>query len=485
MNDIKKFRGQSVMNMRIEADSIGTLAVPKEAYYGVQSLRAKENFSITDTQLHPEMIRNLAKIKKVAAVINAQSGILTAVKRDAIVQACDEIVAGSLYDSFIVDAIQGGAGTSANMNANEVIANRAIEILGGSKGDYCIVHPNDDVNLCQSTNDVFPTAGKMTVLTILPNLIAELKRLEEALGEKGEEFSEVIKMGRTQLQDAVPTTLGRSFHAYQSFVKRDIRYLESAAEEMKIINLGGTAIGNAINATPDYLEQIADRLSEELNISFTQAEDLFDATQNVDGFVRVSAAIKTAAVNLSKMSNDLRLLSSGPRAGIGEISLPAKQNGSSIMPGKVNPVIPEVVSQVAFRVIGNDVTITMAAESGQLELNAFEPIIFHALFESIDSLAHAVQTLTANCIAGIQANEMLCYRQVEESAGLATALCPYIGYQKASVIAKESLKTGKSVRELVLEKGLFTVEETDSILNLKRIAGIPAQAEIVARKAVS
>ncbi|WP_218149869.1 aspartate ammonia-lyase [Trichococcus palustris] len=471
--------------MRIEADSIGTLAVPKEAYYGVQSLRAKENFSITDTQLHPEMIRNLAKIKKVAAVINAQSGILTAVKRDAIVQACDEIVAGSLYDSFIVDAIQGGAGTSANMNANEVIANRAIEILGGSKGDYRIVHPNDDVNLCQSTNDVFPTAGKMTVLTILPNLIAELKRLEEALGKKGEEFSEVIKMGRTQLQDAVPTTLGRSFHAYQSFVKRDIRYLESAAEEMKVINLGGTAIGNAINATPAYLEGITDRLSEELNISFTQAEDLFDATQNVDGFVRVSAAIKTAAVNLSKMSNDLRLLSSGPRAGIGEISLPAKQNGSSIMPGKVNPVIPEVVSQVAFRVIGNDVTITMAAESGQLELNAFEPIIFHALFESIDSLAHAVQTLTVNCIAGIQANEMLCYRQVEESAGLATALCPYIGYQKASVIAKESLKTGKSVRELVLEKRLFTVEETDSILDLKRIAGIPAQAEIVARKAVS
>ena len=473
------------MNMRIEADSIGTLAVPKEAYYGVQSLRAKENFSITDTQLHPAMIRNLAKIKKVAAVINAQSGILTVEKRDAIVQACDEIVAGSLHDSFIVDAIQGGAGTSANMNANEVIANRAIEILGGSKGDYRVVHPNDDVNLCQSTNDVFPTAGKMTVLTILPNLIAELERLEEALGEKGEEFYEVIKMGRTQLQDAVPTTLGRSFHAYQSFVKRDIRYLESAAEEMKIINLGGTAIGNAINATPAYLEQIAERLSEELNISFTQAEDLFDATQNVDGFVRVSAAIKTAAVNLSKMSNDLRLLSSGPRAGIGEINLPAKQNGSSIMPGKVNPVIPEVVSQVAFRVIGNDVTITMAAESGQLELNAFEPIIFHALFESIDSLAHAVQTLTVNCIAGIQANEMLCYRQVEESAGLATALCPHIGYQKASVIAKESLKTGKSVRELVLEKGLFTVEETDTILDLKRIAGIPAKAEIVARKAVS
>lgn len=462
------------MNMRIEADSIGTLAVPTEAYYGVQSSRAKENFSITGTKMHPELISNLARIKKAAAVVNAQSGNLAVGKKDAIVQACDEIVAGYFHEAFIVDAIQGGAGTSANMNANEVIANRAIEILGGRKGDYRIVHPNDDVNLCQSTNDVFPTAGKMTVLQLLPELIAELEKLERALAVKAEEFAGVIKMGRTQMQDAVPTTLGRTFQAYQSFVKRDIRHLLSAAEEMKSLNLGGTAIGNAINATPEYLENITAFVSEEVGITFMQADDLFDATQNVDGFVRVSAAIKTAAVNLSKMSNDLRLLSSGPRAGIGEINLPAKQNGSSIMPGKVNPVIPEVVSQVAFRVIGNDLTITMAAESGQLELNAFEPIIFHSLFESIDCLAHAVATLTVNCIQGIQANEMVCYKQVEESAGIATALCPTIGYQKASAIAKESLKTGKTVRELVLEKGLLTIAETDSILDLKRMAGIPA-----------
>ena len=472
------------MNMRIEADSIGTLAVPTEAYYGVQSSRAKENFSITGTKLHPELISNLARIKKAAAVVNAQSGNLTAVKKDAIVQACDEIVAGYFHEAFIVDAIQGGAGTSANMNANEVIANRAIEILGGRKGDYRIVHPNDDVNLCQSTNDVFPTAGKMTVLQLLPELIDELEKLESALGEKAKEFAGVIKMGRTQMQDAVPTTLGRTFQAYRSFVKRDVRHLLSAAEEMKSLNLGGTAIGNAINATPEYVENITAFVSEEAGITFMQAEDLFDATQNVDGFVRVSAAIKTAAVNLSKMSNDLRLLSSGPRAGIGEINLPAKQNGSSIMPGKVNPVIPEVVSQVAFRVIGNDLTITMAAESGQLELNAFEPIIFHSLFESIDCLAHAVATLTVNCIQGIQANELACYKQVEESAGIATALCPVIGYQKASAIAKESLKTGRTVRELVLEKGLFSVEEADSILDLKRMAGIPAELVSLASKAV-
>lgn len=472
------------MNMRIEADSIGTLAVPTEAYYGVQSLRAKENFAITGTNLHRALIRNLARIKKAAAIVNAQSGNLAVSKKDAIVQACNEIVAGRLHEAFIVDAIQGGAGTSANMNANEVIANRAIEILGGRKGDYRIIHPNDDVNLCQSTNDVFPTAGKMTVLQLLPELIAELEKLERALADKAEAFAGVIKMGRTQMQDAVPTTLGRTFQAYRSFVKRDIRHLLSAEEEMKSLNLGGTAIGNAINATPDYLENITAALSEEAGISFMQAEDLFDATQNVDGFVRVSAAIKTAAVNLSKMSNDLRLLSSGPRAGIGEINLPAKQNGSSIMPGKVNPVIPEVVSQVAFRVIGNDLSITMAAESGQLELNAFEPIIFHALFESIDCLTHAVATLTVNCIQGIQANALVCYKQVEESAGIATALCPAIGYQQASAIAKESLKTGKTVRELVLEKGLFSVEETESILDLKRMAGIPAELVRRAGKAI-
>jgi len=472
------------MNMRIEADSIGTLAVPTEAYYGVQSLRAKENFAITGTNLHRALIRNLARIKKAAAIVNAQSGNLAVSKKDAIVQACNEIVAGRLHEAFIVDAIQGGAGTSANMNANEVIANRAIEILGGRKGDYRIVHPNDDVNLCQSTNDVFPTAGKMTVLQLLPELLAELEKLERALGAKSEEFAGVIKMGRTQMQDAVPTNLGRTFRAYRSFVKRDIRHLLNAAEEMKSLNLGGTAIGNAINATPEYVANITAALSEETGVPFMQAEDLYDATQNVDGFVRVSASIKTAAVNLSKMSNDLRLLSSGPRAGIGEINLPAKQNGSSIMPGKVNPVIPEVVSQVAFRVIGNDLAITMAAESGQLELNAFEPVIFHSLFESIDCLAHAVATLTANCIEGIQANEMVCNKQVEESAGIATALCPAIGYQQASAIAKESLKTGKTVRELVLEKGILSVEEADSILDLKRLAGVPSELPLLTGKAV-
>ena len=372
---------------RTEEDSIGAKAVPGSVYYGVQSLRAAENFRITGLSMHPEIINSLAYIKKACAVTNCEVGILDRKIADAIAKACDEILEGKMHKDFIVDPIQGGAGTSINMNANEVIANRAIEILGGKKGDYSIVNPNDHVNCGQSTNDVIPTAGKMTSLRLLKNLKEELLRLHKALVAKAEEFDHVIKMGRTQMQDAVPIRLGQEFRAYSVAIMRDIRRMDKAMEEMCTLNMGGTAVGTGINADAAYLRRIVPNLAELSGMELVQAFDLIDATQNLDSFVAVSGAIKACAVTLSKIANDLRLMSSGPRAGFAEINLPARQNGSSIMPGKVNPVIPEVVNQVAFNIIGNDVTITMAAEAGQLELNAFEPIIFYCMFQSIDTLA--------------------------------------------------------------------------------------------------
>lgn len=387
----------------------------------------------------------------------------------AIIQACDEILDGNLRDQFIVDAIQGGAGTSANMNANEVIANRAIEILGGTKGDYSIVHPNDHVNMSQSTNDVIPTAGKITVLKLLPQTIKELEKLEKAMKEKEAEFDDILKMGRTQLQDAVPMRLGQSFGAFAHVLKRDIKRLKNVMDEMKVLNIGATAIGTAINVDPYYLANISYELSKVAGISLKQADDLIDATQNLDGFVSVSGVLKTCAVDISKISNDLRLMSSGPRTGLSEINLPARQNGSSIMPGKINPVIPEVVSQVADLIIGHDYTITMAAEAGQLELNAFEPVLFHHLFESIDTLKEAAATLTKHCITGITANKGQCEEYIEKSVGISTALCPYIGYAKSAEIAKKSLKTGISVKELVLEEGLLKEEELKEILKPEKM----------------
>lgn len=387
----------------------------------------------------------------------------------AIIQACDEILDGNLRDQFIVDAIQGGAGTSANMNANEVIANRAIEILGGTKGDYSIVHPNDHVNMSQSTNDVIPTAGKITVLKLLPQTIKELEKLEKAMEEKEAEFDDILKMGRTQLQDAVPMRLGQSFGAFAHVLKRDIKRLKNVMDEMKVLNIGATAIGTAINVAPYYLANISYELSKVAGISLKQADDLIDATQNLDGFVSVSGVLKTCAVDISKISNDLRLMSSGPRTGLSEINLPARQNGSSIMPGKINPVIPEVVSQVAYLIIGHDYTITMAAEAGQLELNAFEPVLFHHLFESIDTLKEAAATLTKHCITGITANKGQCEEYIEKSVGISTALCPYIGYAKSDEIAKKSLKTGISVKELVLEEGLLKEEELKEILKPEKM----------------
>ena len=411
----------------MEHDSIGALNVPAEAYYGVQSMRAATNFQITHRPLHPVLIDSIVMVKKAAAITNEKSGKLDQQIAQAIIQACDEILDGNLRDQFIVDAIQGGAGTSANMNANEVIANRAIEILGGTKGDYSIVHPNDHVNMSQSTNDVIPTAGKITVLKLLPQTIKELEKLEKAMEEKEAEFDDILKMGRIQLQDAVPMRLGQSFGAFAHVLKRDIKRLKNVMEEMKVLNIGATAIGTAINVDPYYLANISYELSKVAGISLKQADDLIDATQNLDGFVSVSGVLKTCAVDISKISNDLRLMSSGPRTGLSEINLPARQNGSSIMPGKINPVIPEVVSQVAYLIIGHDYTITMAAEAGQ------------------------------------------CEEYIEKSVGISTALCPYIGYAKSAEIAKKSLKTGISVKELVLEECLLKEEELKEILKSEKM----------------
>ena len=455
----------SEQEFRTEKDSIGTKNVPEDVYYGVQSLRAAENFHITGLNMHPEIINSLAYIKKAAAITNCEAGLLDKKIAQAIVKACDEILGGKFHEDFIVDPIQGGAGTSLNMNANEVIANRANEILGGKKGDYSIVNPNDHVNCGQSTNDVIPTAGKMTSLRLLKNLKKELMKLHTALEKKAEEFDGVIKMGRTQLQDAVPIRLGQEFKAYSVAVLRDIRRMDKAMDEMRTLNMGGTAVGTGLNADEAYLRRIVPNLSEISDMELVQAYDLIDSTQNLDPFVAVSGAVKACAVTLSKIANDLRLMSSGPSAGFGEINLPAKQNGSSIMPGKVNPVIPEVVNQVAFNVIGNDVTITMAAEAGQLELNAFEPIIFYCLFQSIDTLGYAVQTFVDNCVTGITANETRCRYFVENSVGIITAICPYVGYQKAAEIAKEAIKTGESVKKLIIEQGILTEEQMDEILD--------------------
>ena len=456
---------ENEMEFRVEKDSIGTKDVPENVYYGVQSLRAAENFHITGLNMHPEIINSLAYIKKAAAITNCEAGLLDKRRTQAIVQACDEILEGKFREDFIVDPIQGGAGTSLNMNANEVIANRAIEILGGKKGDYSVVNPNDHVNCGQSTNDVIPTAGKMTSLRLLKKLKKQLLRLHSALEQKADEFDGVIKMGRTQLQDAVPIRLGQEFKAYSVAILRDLNRMDKAMDEMRTLNMGGTAVGTGLNADESYLRRIVPNLSEISGMDLVQAYDLIDATQNLDSFVAVPGAVKACAVTLSKIANDLRLMSSGPRAGFGEINLPAKQNGSSIMPGKVNPVIPEVVNQVAFNAIGNDMTITMAAEAGQLELNAFEPIIFYCLFQSIDTIAYAVNTFVDNCVIGITANETRCRYFVENSVGIITAICPYVGYQKAAEIAKEAIKTGESVRKLIIETGLLTKEQMDEIMD--------------------
>jgi aspartate ammonia-lyase len=452
--------------VRVEHDLIGDREVPAEAYYGVHTLRALENFPITGTaiSIYPDLVRALACVKQAAALANLDLGLLDDERSRAIVRACEEIREGALLDEFVVDVIQGGAGTSTNMNANEVIANRALELLGAKKGEYTRLHPLDHVNLSQSTNDVYPTAVKVALQFGIRRLLGEMAGLRKEFERKADEFAAVLKIGRTQLQDAVPMTLGQEFSTYAVMLQEDESRLEEAGSLAREINLGATAIGTGINAHPEYAERVTRILSDLTGLELVVSPNLIEATQDAGAFVQLSGVLKRVAVKLSKVCNDLRLLSSGPRAGLGEIHLPAVQAGSSIMPGKVNPVIPEVVNQVAFEVIGNDMAVTMAAEAGQLQLNAFEPVIAHSLFKSISHLAAACRTLAERCVRGITANAPRARHLLDESTALVTALNPYIGYARASEIAKEALATGKRVYDLVLERKLMQREELDAVL---------------------
>lgn len=458
---------------RPEHDLLGDRDVPHEVYYGVQTLRALENFNISGVALsfYPLLIEALAMVKLAAAKANFDLGILSKPIADAIEQACREIISGKYHGHFVVDMVQGGAGTSTNMNANEVIANRALEILGYQKGEYKYCHPNNHVNLSQSTNDAYPTSVKIALINSNKKLVDVLKTLIASFKQKAKEFSHVIKMGRTQLQDAVPMTLGQEFEAYSVMLGEEILRLEQNAKLFLEVNMGATAIGTGINADPRYSEKCIERLREVTGLEIVLADNLVEATQDTGAFVMYSSAVKRLAVKLSKICNDLRLLSSGPRTGFNEINLPPMQPGSSIMPGKVNPVIPEVVNQIAFKVIGNDLTVTLAAEAGQLELNVMEPVIVQSIFESVEMLKNGMTTLKYKCIDGITANEQRCRELVENSIGLITALNPVLGYEVSTQLAKEALETNRGVYELVLEKNLLSKQELDKLLAPENMIG--------------
>ena len=454
---------------RIESDMIGEKEVPADALYGIQTLRAAENFNISGVtlRLYPRFIKSLAMVKMAAAKANKDLGELDPKIADAIVEACDEIMKGKYHTHFIVDMIQGGAGTSTNMNANEVIANRALRLMGKKLGEYQYCHPNNHVNFAQSTNDVYPTALKITLLYFNDKLLIALKELISAFDKKSKEFAHILKVGRTQLQDAVPMTLGQEFATFANTLREEIDRLKENAKLFNEINLGGTAIGTGLNANPLYKKKAITYLKEISGYPVKSAKDLVEATQDTGAFVMYSSALKRLAVKLSKISNDLRLLSSGPRAGLWEINLPKMQPGSSIMPGKVNPVIPEVVNQIAYNVIGNDLTVTMAAEAGQLQLNVMEPIIARSLFESLQHLKNGITTLSTKCVNGITANEDHLRLMVQNSIGLVTALVPALGYEVCSSLAKESMSSGKSVYQLALDKKLMSKIDLDKILSPK------------------
>ncbi|WP_343547940.1 aspartate ammonia-lyase [Ralstonia sp.] len=463
--------------VRFEHDMLGERAVPANAYYGVHTQRAVENFPITGEVLsqYPELIRALADIKHATARANQQLGLLDAPRADAISKACALLREGQLHDQFPVDVVQGGAGTSTNMNANEVICNMALELMGRPLGDYATLHPNEHVNLSQSTNDVYPTALKLATYRAGQQLGEQLKALEDSFRIKAAEFRGLLKVGRTQLQDAVPMTLGQEFGAYAVMLREDQLRLNEALALLCEINLGATAIGTGINTHPQYAALARDYLCEITGLPLVTAPDLVEATQDCGVFVHVSGVLKRIAVKLSKICNDLRLLSSGPRAGFGEINLPAMQAGSSIMPGKVNPVIPEVVNQVAFEVMGNDMTIACAAEAGQLQLNAFEPMIAYAMFRSLSHLTRACRVLDEKCVRGITANPERLREQLDSSIVLVTALNPYIGYENATQVAKEALASGRAVRHIVAERGLLTAEQLNAILNVEMLTTPRAQ----------
>ncbi len=452
---------------RIENDLLGDLQVPVEAYYGVQTQRAIENFHISGVRLYqfPEFIKGLAYVKWAAVETNFELGLLDESLKNAIVQAAKEVIEGKFDKEFPVDMIQGGAGTSTNMNINEVLANRALEIMGHQKGEYQYCSPNDHVNLSQSTNDAYPTAIKVGAIHSNIHLIGHLKDLIASFRRKGEEFKHVLKMGRTQLQDAVPMTLGQEFEAFAATLEEEIDRLTQNSNLFLEINMGATAIGTGLNAPIGYAKRCAENLAKVTGLPFVSAPNLIEATPDTGSYVIYSSALKRMAIKMSKICNDLRLLSSGPRCGLNEINLPPMQPGSSIMPGKVNPVIPEVMNQVCFRVIGNDLTVTMAAEAGQLQLNVMEPVLIYAILESMQLMTNAMDTLREKCIDGITANEAHCRDMVLHSIGIVTALNPYIGYKNSTKIAKEALETGKSVYNLVLEHNILSKEQLDDILN--------------------
>ncbi|NLW25395.1 MAG: aspartate ammonia-lyase [Clostridia bacterium] len=458
-----------MVEYRTEKDLLGEKQVPKDAYYGIQTMRAKENFPITGLAPSIDLIKGLAMVKKAAALTNWQLGRLNEKIAKAIMQAADEIIAEKFNDQFIVDVIQGGAGTSMNMNVNEVIANRAIEILGGEKGQYSLVSPNSHVNMAQSTNDVFPTAIRIAILTTAKGLLKELENLENLFVMKSKEFDDVVKMGRTHLQDAVPIRLGQEFCAYSQVIKRDINRITNALEALTEVNMGATAVGTGLTATTDYINKVVENLAEISKLPLKKAEHLVDATQNTDVLANFSSSLKILALSLSKIANDLRLMASGPRCGLNEINLPPMQPGSSIMPGKVNPVMAEVVNQVAFQVIGNDHTVSLAVEAGQLELNVMEPVLAFNLLQSVEILQNVVRVFGEKCVKGITANKERCQEMVEKSVGIVTALNPYIGYEKATQIAKETLDSGRSVIDIVKEKGILSDKEIAVILSPKNM----------------
>ncbi len=457
----------SEQKFRVESDLLGELEVPIDAYYGVQTQRALNNYKISNTRMcdYPEYIIAMAYVKMAAASANAELGVLDKDIAEAIMAACREIVDGKFHDQFPVDMMQGGAGTSVNMNANEVIANRALELMGHKKGEYQYCWPNDHVNCAQSTNDAYPTAFRYTFVRMNRHLETKLKALIAAFRAKGEEFKDIIKMGRTQLQDAVPMTSGQEFNAFANNLEEEIANLERNVVLLKEINMGGTAIGTGLNAVPGFAELCTKRLSEFSGDDFVKASDLVEATPDTGAYVSYSAALKRLAVKLSKICNDLRLMASGPRCGLHEINLPPMAPGSSIMPGKVNPVIPEVTNQVCFKVIGNDTTVAFAAEAGQLQLNVMEPVIAESILESQTWLCNAIDTLRTKCVEGITVNADHCYGMVRNSIGIVTALNPYIGYKTSTKVAKEALETGRSVYDLVLEHGYMTREKLDEALD--------------------
>lgn len=452
-------------NVRIEKDFLGTKEVPMHAYYGIQTLRAVENFPITGYRSFEEQIRAIAMTKKAAALANMEVKQLNPRLGNAIVQAAEEIIAGKWYDQFIVDPIQGGAGTSFNMNANEVIANRALELLGDAKGDYFVLSPNSHVNRSQSTNDVYPTTIHIAALTMIDKLLAAMEELLQAFQAKAEQFDPIVKMGRTHLQDAVPIRLGQEFAAYGKVLARDIVRIQRTKEHLYEVNMGATAVGTGLNADPRYIRKVTELLADISGFPLRCAEHMVDATQNTDAYTEVSAALKVCMINMSKIANDLRLLASGPQAGFGELTLPPRQPGSSIMPGKVNPVMCEVVNQVAFQVIGNDHTICLASEAGQLELNVMEPVLVFNLLQSLSIMTNVFKVFRIHCVEGIEANEERCRQNVERNVGIITALNPHLGYETAARIAREAIATGKSVRELCLLYHVLTEEELDQILD--------------------